>query len=968
MKFVLLVCLFFLNVYVYGQRIEESFFMPVDGLKTKKVYCVTEDKAGYIWIGTDAGVARYDGNEFLYFTTADGLSDNEVFQVHEDRRGRLWFLTYSGKISIYDHGRILNETNTFFLRQLYPGGMSRGWMERGDSIWYIANRQAYLIINDRLSRVETASSLFNSPDAVFADLVCYGNRFVLVSNKGYYFPASDNRVQFPAGQSFLPVGKTILLQDELYYYAANVLICYSFSRQKFETFPFPQRGESCALYYDANDNYLLVATERMVYAFNLVTKKFEPHLQTGIPFLCYLFRDSNKRLWAGSQNQGLFLYRPVAVHRYLPVTQLGTAAAYSIGSLNGRIYAGYINGEFFKWSGGVASWLNTGIAAGLGKTYGFVKMDNSLWAISGTALINMQTGHHISCPGSVKAMAVQGEKAYLGMSFSVQQLSHNSLYRLGVTTNLSEWSTMVYDKRVNSLLVSGDSLFIGSAEGLRLLVNDIPVSLTHYGADLTDTRVTKVIKDADGRILFATAGKGIGILNGKHCYQVSVREGLAGNNCNSIVRAGDSAIWVATDRGISKVILKWQGNMLKTNVQNISVSEGLPDQMVNDVLVAGDTIWVATQSGVAWFKEQELAPGPLPAVQIQEVWVNGERVSFIAPLQLTHRQNNLRIDFSAFRFGLPEQVYAYRLIGADTGWIQGYSRRIQYSSLAPGHYRFQVMTGQPGMQRSSAIQELVVHIKPPFWRRPWIILLLMFTIIILIGLVVYRRIRYIRHRHEQQQQFLRWEKERLELEQKAAALQMNPHFVFNAMNAIRGYYSTGDMEGGHQYINHFARLMRLILEKNAQSLISLSDEITLLQHYLELMSLNYPGKWEWHISNETNADPATILFPPMLIQPFVENAVLHGVASLERKGKIAISFGIINNKLTCCIEDNGIGIHKATGKNTYKAKPSLGIAITRQRLELLGNYILDISDKALADDFTTGTVVRVGFPVTINKT
>jgi ligand-binding sensor domain-containing protein len=964
MKRFLLILFLFVIKTSCGQQLEESFFVPLSGLPTKVVYCIMQDSKGYIWIGTDAGVARYDGNEFFLLTMADGLSDNEVFQIKEDRKGRLWFLTYNGHISIYDKGKILNEKNTDFLASIEPGGISRSWVEKGDSIWYIDYRKAFLFVNDQLKQTISAASLFGHEDAVFSDLSYQSDEFVLLGNTGYYYPASKVKIDYPVGLLRLPLKKSVLFKEQVIYFDGSLVFVYSLLTRKFRSYQLPSKEVILTFTVRDNSGSILVVSDKQLYTLNIVTGEWDLELTTHIPYLGYLLKDKDGLLWAGSQNHGLFLYRPSAVHRYVHATELGTAAVHSLGQWKGQVYAGLINGEFFHWSSGVVNWKKTGRAQGLHKVYGFYELNDQLWAVAGTEFINLQTRQSIPSYGSAKAMAIHGQDLYLGLSYSVHKRVLKDWWKDKVNVYIRQ--QMVYDKRASSLWLSGDSLFMGTADGLRLLVKDTLVSLSHYQSPLTEAKISRITGNKHGQLFFSTNGKGVGILYKQRCYEITASNGLASNNCNSLVSVGDSVLWVATDKGVSRVQLQWTAGGLHHTVQNISVNEGLPDPMINDITVLSDTIWVATQTGVAWFRASAITKQKPPAILLQQIFVNGEARPYHKSLSLTHLENNLRIDFTSLNFGLAEEpVYSYRLLGADTGWTTIASRRIQFSNLAPGHYRLQITTARPDEQKPDSLLELELTIALPFWKRKVVLVLSFLALALFAGLLFYLRMRAVRKKHLHQQQLLRWEKEKLQLEQKAAALQMNPHFIFNAMNAIRGYYSSGDMEGGHHYISRFSGLMRKMLESNARTIISLAEEIEMLQHYLELISLNHPGKLSWAINNNTGSSARSIGLAPMLIQPFVENAVVHGIGPLEVPGKIEITFTSTAGMLHCIITDNGVGLQQSARQHKYILRTSKGIAITRQRLHMLGP-----ENKLLITEITTeagqvaGTKVEIAIPIT----
>lgn len=213
------------------------------------------------------------------------------------------------------------------------------------------------------------------------------------------------------------------------------------------------------------------------------------------------------------------------------------------------------------------------------------------------------------------------------------------------------------------------------------------------------------------------------------------------------------------------------------------------------------------------------------------------------------------------------------------------------------------------------------------------------------------------------------EKSILELEQEAARLQMNPHFIFNCLNSIQGFIATNDPFQAKKYLAKFAKLMRLILENAREEFIPLQNEINILENYLELEKLSANHKFDFVVTKDESIDPENIQIPPMMIQPFVENAIIHGVKKKEGKGLISVHFKIDGDLMTCVITDDGIGrkmsgdINRQTRSSSHK---STGISVTQKRLEQYGlhrkvNAGIEFVDLEQAGN-PTGTKVIISTP------
>jgi LytS/YehU family sensor histidine kinase len=206
--------------------------------------------------------------------------------------------------------------------------------------------------------------------------------------------------------------------------------------------------------------------------------------------------------------------------------------------------------------------------------------------------------------------------------------------------------------------------------------------------------------------------------------------------------------------------------------------------------------------------------------------------------------------------------------------------------------------------------------------------------------------------------------------QQALAKQMDPHFVFNTLNSIQSFIIKNDRLASSQYLSKFARLMRIILNSSQKQAVPLSDEISALSLYLELESLRFQQKFDFNLVVDPSIDSSACFIPAFLIQPFIENAIWHGIMGLKETGRIDIEFQKNRNQLTCIVEDNGIGRKRSMELKTAVpvTKQSYGIALVESRLALLNNlYDIDIKirfvDLYNENGQPSGTRVIINLPL-----
>lgn len=201
------------------------------------------------------------------------------------------------------------------------------------------------------------------------------------------------------------------------------------------------------------------------------------------------------------------------------------------------------------------------------------------------------------------------------------------------------------------------------------------------------------------------------------------------------------------------------------------------------------------------------------------------------------------------------------------------------------------------------------------------------------------------------------------VEMKALRAQMNPHFVFNSLNSIHYYIESNKKQKASQYTIQFARLMRSILEHSEQKEITLEEELESLKLYMDLESVRLQQKFSYEIVIDPTINPSQILIAPLLLQPFVENSIWHGISQIEANGKIFIFIKKEEEMLYCIIEDNGSGgKQEETSENKKIQKKSLGLKITQQRLNIL-NKINNTKAQVKILNLEQGTRVELRLPL-----
>ncbi len=315
-------------------------------------------------------------------------------------------------------------------------------------------------------------------------------------------------------------------------------------------------------------------------------------------------------------------------------------------------------------------------------------------------------------------------------------------------------------------------------------------------------------------------------------------------------------------------------------------------------------------------------------------------------IRLNYHDNFFSFEFTALDFTNPaKNKYRFMLDNYDADWIDRSAdkRFAEYAKMKPGTYRFTVQaSNSDGFWNEKGIS-LTIIIKPPWYATNLFRVILAISLIMLLYFGIQMRTRAISRKHEIEKNYLAFEKQLFELEQKALQLQMNPHFLFNSLNSIQAFVLSNDTDNAIRYLSKFSQLMRRTLANSRESMIPLRDEIQALSLYLEIEKLRFDDKFEFAIQLDPAIDDSYIEIPPMILQPYVENAIIHGLMHTTEKGLLHINISLEDENIICIIEDNGIGREKAAEikKQSGIERKSRGMLITKERLEILNMYSKD---------------------------
>ena len=300
-----------------------------------------------------------------------------------------------------------------------------------------------------------------------------------------------------------------------------------------------------------------------------------------------------------------------------------------------------------------------------------------------------------------------------------------------------------------------------------------------------------------------------------------------------------------------------------------------------------------------------------------------------APLHLNYKENSITLEFATLNYAsLTDVKTFYQLEGLDKEWIDaGHNHFTNYTNLSPGHYTFKVKSKNGNNE--SAVSGLSIYISAPFWQTAWFQLLVFVCVAFIVYLLVLRRIKTIRKESTLKQKIS-------ETEMAALRAQMNPHFIFNCINAIDNLIQNGEKDNATTYLAMFARLIRNVLESSKNNIIPFQRDLEAIKLFIELEQFRCSNKFSYAINTDQDLLNGDYKVPPLIIQPFIENAIHHGLLNKEAgNSQLDIFIVLKEDYIQYTISDNGVGRERSHQLNVLN-KPehiSYGIAISTERLD-----------------------------------
>ncbi|MCA6362240.1 MAG: histidine kinase [Bacteroidetes bacterium] len=933
-----------------------------NGLPSNEVYDVLKDRTGLLWFATDRGVACYDGYQFDVYTVADGLTDNTVFQLREDWEGKIWMVTLNGRLC-YMQNRTVYEYK--FNRQLSN-------FLRGSEIilTFHVNRDGSIDIGFLSSGIihVSVSGIISRWRGVHAEadqvLHMEKNREgqVMIGIKDLYTDQSKTTnckiVSRVNGKDrILSVGITFNFSrrvDVLKRRDGNVMLIYRTKVLKFEegVGSFCRYAEEpICLFEDSKGGFWTGAKEGVYYHRPGMALHETPEYWLKGESVISVGQDHEGGFWLCTQNTGI-LYLPdvdikVCERRALsamvfPLMTFYHDVLYYVDEQNNLVYD---NGKEIS---NVCELSGTGNQLLADETHNRILFCSFI----GLSEIEMSSRDvkqkYLNLGNFLGALPVTDTSIYVISSWSAALNQPAALSRF-------HWRDGVRIRPTDMCVDSSGRHWIASITGLLLRKGDSLFSENHRDERL-NVRINSIAVLPDGRRVMATLGKGILIDDSEEIISVGLKEGLPSMLVHTVMVDDKGLIWAGTSKGICAIhVMGKSVHVFPYTLFNLFAPPGKQWPMVSKgafVLKGWQDIIRCSTSSLS----KKLPP---PPVLIRKIVVNDSTIFAQTENGFGPDQVNIKISFAGLSYRLGGNVrYRYRLKPSDE-WIYTNSHELTFPFLSHGQYKFEVYAQNENGVWSDMPAVFSFTIHPPFWRTWWFIVLTGVSFILLTFLLVRFQINRIRRRNKLRVQVL-------EFRQQVLAAQMNPHFIFNALNTIQSNVLNSNQTEALQTISRFAKLMRSNFESVSSGWISLHEELESLALYLEIEKTRFHNRFDFEIVKDPDIDLQLIQVPPLLLQPIAENAVRHGIIGISHKGLITISLHKERAWLRIIIEDNGVGREASKHRREINHQ-SAGSGITAERLKTLCNltsvpYYFETEDLTDEHKQPAGTRVYMNVP------
>lgn len=963
------------NQVSIAQRHHFISYSVKEGLAQSQVRDILQSHDGHLWIATIGGVSRFDGINFKNYSKSNGLLNNVITSIHE---------TSDHEILIACQGGIVKIANEKLQQFPFPEEFKEvivfDMIEHNGLMMLASNGHGLL----NWSNGEIEQLPFSNKDEGFIRALEKANDDVLIGTKNGLIIKTKSKEKHVLKN--ISINEIAVYKEEIWVASTQDGI---FRLSPEDTMQLTVEDGLTSLYQkdiciDREGNPWFISKNGII-KYDRSNGKCEvirSIVPTKVDNLKVIFCDRESNIWIGTSGSGILKYTGNFSETFSVLDGLASDQIMNIKKDNDGTF------WFATYGAGVISMKNEEL-----RTINFEKglMNNTVWSLeimrNNEIWIGTSDGINIYKTDGVLSEFVYNEKLpFVRVSAIFQDHAGNiwigtrdGILCVHEDEIITPKSLVDLDlSEVKSFCQTGDKIWMSTRYGV-YAYNLSNRNVEHY---LKDTYCSSLTKDMDNNIWVGT-DEGVIKISTKSkltkLFYLSTKP--SSNIINFLTHDSLNSLWVGTDNGLFSINTELLNNTDSFMVRSFNEHDGIVSQESNQNAAFCDN------QGDLWFGMNgaliKINPRKIPdnsnvesTVTLNDLQLNFESIEANNYTQkgdsfpkFKFNENRFTFKYSAIHFGNPDKVsYSYQLIGSDLSWSPSVKENsVTYANLSPGEYEFKVRVKLENTAWGEPVSLFRFTIAPPFYNTWWFILLLTLT-----GLgVLWSISRLISNQRRRKRKLFELQNRAkiLGLEQQTLNAHMNRHFIFNALNSIQYYINTQDKRMANRYLSSFATLVRKNLDSAQVDAISLKDELDRLELYLNLEQMRFQNRFDYAIDLESGVDSENLMVPSMILQPFVENSIMHGILPSLSKGKISIHIGLHQADLIITIKDNGIGFNTSVSqKNGTSIHVSNGMKITRQRMEVLramtkDNYQINGPEEIIsASGGSDGTVVVITIP------
>jgi ligand-binding sensor domain-containing protein len=989
-----------------AQQANFQNFSVKDGLAQSQVYSIAEAQNGYLWIGTrGGGLCQFDGIGFETFTQKDGLPSNYINHLYFDRSGQLWITTNKGLCTLSD-GKIASldfepKFSSITANTLYEDQSGKLWIGTEDGLYHFEDSM--------LTKLEMHHGDY---ELRVSSIVEHDSLGLWVgTNRGLYHIAEDTIRRYLRRDGLISEYVLSLEFDQrgnlwvgTYGRGISVMTASGFTRPKL------LNGVRSSIIHDllqdAKGNTWICTLAKGLVKWNPTDSTatyFDESVGLANNHTRCLHEDTWGNLWIGTSGGGISKYSGQHFEQY---------NAASTGLKSNYIFAIEAISDQDIWvstSGLGVNRYHKGRTMYYGADSGFVdakvkaihQSDSStVWFGTEGKGLYYYDGKRFASAGFNRELGsgwIRDIKtdtsqnlwvATSGGGITKVQIDRTSRRPIYTTTHFDR-DGLLEANRISCIHIDQENKvwFAYQSGGLGYIESDTIVYHVTSVSTFSTVPIRSMAEDAYGYLWLGTAVKGVYSLKLYEDSLVfanfSTDAHLGSDNIYLLDTDTEHNLWIGSEKGVEKAKLDGEGNLLE--VTSYGYDEGFSGVETSRNAISVDSlggIWIGTINGLfrynASYQRSNDKPPFLSITDVSLFYASVKETIYAdyqreltedsqAKITLKYHQNHISFDFKGLLLTQPNQVkYKWRLEGLESEWSPSTAKNsITYANLAPGQYRFEVLSSNEDGVWNSQPQVVAFEILIPFWRTVWFAIAVVTSALALIALTVWLRFKAVQRKAQATQELLQMENEMLVFQQKALRLQMNPHFIFNCLNSIQSMIVKRDHKTARFFLSRFSKLMRKTLDNSREELITLDDEIETLEHYLSIEKFCNEDHFDYTIEVADGIASDFVQMPPMLIQPFVENAIVHGVRHRTSDGHVSVRFSLEDKLLTCTVEDNGVGRIQSAQLNQNRdgSHKSTALIVIQERLTHLGKNTtikpLEVQDLYDTDQTPCGTRVTL---------